>query len=494
MESPQNMNVDSISYTEVSNYKKDLLIIVIYLFASILLFIYGNFTLSGSTNIIVFVFGIISIYLAIVTFLKKFKEAYSVYYYYKAVPEVNFYLRGIKPICPYLNVNSRGFTCSIDFTNEFNVVIDLPKCHNENLSKLHWKEKAPDIFEQLKQETDKKVLQLITTLGNVKYKPVLPYLIDMFKLPGIDGRNYSVFNLLSEFSSLQELNQEFNKLTAKSESKNNTEHILLENEEFKSKSNAEFNFIIDSLVKHNIIEVEGENVSKTELSDIEDFPAKWKLYSKSIVKQYLLASLGIYEEEELIPLFLDVLISPIDKKLTPIAMNALKRQKDKVDQPLMDLINDDNILDEKRTALINLCGNIQTETIFNFLKEFISTSDNNLLIAYAITSIGRFDGGNSIILDFLENDPDDLVLETGRASLVSNPNLSFELILSKLKVDGLSDDFIQIIISIIEDLNHTEIFNEISTKSDAEQDEIIALFEKYELDDYLELFLLIEAI
>jgi hypothetical protein len=495
--------IKEVPFKPVSNFGRDIIISSVYILLSIILFFWGQqFLYIG--DLLLLLLGFVFIVFGVRFFLNNSKDAISAIQYKKAESVLGDrkYLRGIKPVCPYLNVTIGGFKCLLEFSKPFDIKDDLPRCHNEELSKLHWIEKAPQVFEALKKETGKQILNYLPALANAKYTPAIPYLENMLKYPKPTKELIFLIKTIPQAKSSDELEQLYIDFIMNQDPRSSRHAINSqysdsdsdheEENEFVETIKSEFRTYISLFKEIGFVKVteEAGTIELTEHSQRPQFFKQWKLYSSNLVKQFTLASLGLFEDETLIPIFVDYILKSDDKKMNFYARNALKRQKDRSVHQIIKMIKDPSVGEEEKTILFETCSVLKNDEMFEFLKEFIEESDNDLLTAYAVSAIGKFgEKGNSVIMQVLEKDPDDLILETGRASLIKTPEHTFDLILEKLRKDNLPDDLLQILISIIEELDHKVITAKVLKMSAEEQDEVIDLFEKYDLDDYLDLFL-----
>jgi hypothetical protein len=208
-----------------------------------------------------------------------------------------------------------------------------------------------------------------------------------------------------------------------------------------------------------------------------------------LIKQYTIASLSFLEDPELIPKFFDIFLNSKDSKMVKYAKNGLLKLKGHLERPLIELLENEEISDPKKTALIELAGSIKSDNLFTRIKKF-SESDNETLSYFAISALGNYkEQGLSSILELLEQAPTDLKIDSGRATCAKYPVDSFNILVKLLdERSDLPEDFLEIISSIFEELDHVLIKKYFSSLSQEEQDRIDQIFEKNDMLHHLDYF------
>ncbi len=476
--------IDETTLESATTFNKDVLNLLINLIIDILLIVVGEFLLSGG-NFIYLLIGLLAVIYGIYSLFRVFSNFGSALSYKKAQQELDgLYLRKNKPSCPFLKASYSGFTCQIEFEEPFNIQSDLPKCHLEKAFKAHWEEKAPNVYKRAKETTDRSLLSYVNLLGLVKYDPAIPFLLEIVEIPNITKKTLYIFEAAEE-KDVNEMKNDFIKYFS-SKIKDESEMELAQ-----SKIDAEFDELLNSLQTHNLITVENDIVNKvSDHIDDPNFQAKWKLYSTGITKQYALASLVRYDNPDLVPKFLEIYLNSKDNKLINISKNGLLRLKHYLEMPLLDMLNDPNLASDKKVAIIDLSSQVESEKIFQVLKEQARSQDETLSY-YAISGLGNYDQeGFTEILDIMTDRPTDLNIDAGRAALIKEPKLAFKTIIKYLKVPKeYTPEFLQILASILEELDHTTIKEYFNSLETTEQDEIDELFEKRNLIQQLDYLL-----
>lgn len=467
-------------------YIRDLFSIFVYFVLGLALIYISNLLLSAG-GIIFVIFGLILIFYGLSLILRVFSEFGSSLNYKKAQPYVQgLYLRKTVPVCPYLKSSYSGFSCQIEFTEKFDISKDLPKCHIESAYKAHWEEKAPNVLEKARTTTSRSsIVTYLNMLGKTKYTPALPLMQEIFKTPIISKKYHFIYEK-SNSGTITTLKEDFVENFFKTNESKTTE----ENDEQKQKVYSDFDKSLNDLITFGILKMDGENVLRTELSSGEDYFPRWKIYSAPLVKQFAIASMSYYEDPELIPMFFDVFINSNDSKMIQLANNGLMRLKDHLEDPLLSFIDREDIPANRKSELIELAGKIKTDKIFNKLVE-LANSDDETLSYFALSSLGKFGSkGLHVILDVLQDSPTDLKLDSGRSTLALYPNESFEAIVNLLEEQSkISDEFHEILSSVLDEFDHSDIKKFIYSQPESEQDRIDQVFEKHNFQDNLDYFL-----
>ena len=483
MEQSQELNTN---LRQEISFAKDLLSIFTSLVIGLFLLILSNILLAD-TNIIFVIIGLIVIFYGITILVRVFNDFGSAMNYKRAEPEVqNLYLRKSTPVCPYLKSSYSGFTCKIEFTEPFQIASDLPKCHIESAYLQHWQEKAPNVLEKAKKTTDRTALiTYLNMLGKAKFDPSIPLMEEIFKTPMIKKEFYFIYENANTIT-ISEAKEAFSKQFSQVQNAESSEEQIEENQLIL----AEFEKDLNELISFSILQLDGENIQKTELSSSDAFTAKWKLYSTPLIKQIALVALSNFENPELIPMFFDVFINSHDSKMIRLANNGLMRLKDYLEEPLLEYIDKDDIPSSKKSELIELAGKIKTDKMFQKLVQ-LSKSDDENLSYFAISSLGKFgERGLIAILDILQDNPTDLKLDSGRSTLATDPELGFKVIIEYLDTHAkFSEEFVQILSSILDEFDHSDIKKYFKAQTISEQDRIDLVFEKHNLIDRLDYLL-----
>ena len=109
------------------------------------------------------------------------RDAYTIFHYYNAKQYVEGrYLNKVSPVCPFLLVTSSGFKCQAEFKLPFSMENDFPRCHDDAAFKSHWKDKAPGILEQAKNESSMlKLRSHVSALARIEYKGSTDFFLDI---------------------------------------------------------------------------------------------------------------------------------------------------------------------------------------------------------------------------------------------------------------------------------------------------------------------------
>ena len=123
------------------------------------------------------------------------------------------------------------------------------------------------------------------------------------------------------------------------------------------------------MIKGNIVNLNNETLHLSDIAMDPNFINKWKIYSTPFLKQYAIASLGLYEDKTLAPIFFEHFINPVDSKMALIAQSNLKKLGGEIEDNLISLIDDSSYSQEKRAALIEIGATIKTDKMYNKLME-----------------------------------------------------------------------------------------------------------------------------
>ena len=464
-----------------STFSQDMLSIIISLIFALFLIIGANFLIAGGA-LLDLVVGIVVLLWGISKLSGIFTDIGSALNYKKAMPELDgVYLRKNLPVCPYLKSKSGGFQCLIEFSEPFNVAKDLPKCHVQSAYKDHWVEKAPNVFVKAQESSDRNLITYIQLLGRAKYEPAIPLLLKIIDVPLYDDKRVFVYEYANnqQISILEE--KYYNNFAEQDELM--TDEDRQEQRIFYKK---EFDECLSDLLSSNLLTKEDDTIYLTDPNE-ENFSKKWKYYNTSYVKQFALASLTLFDDPKLVPKFLGILINSEDKKMQELVMKSLKKSKNDLEEPILNLIKDNTIKSEKKTILIELMGAIESDEFFQELAS-LSKSEDETLSYYAISALGKKgQKGIQIVLDILNHQPTDLNVDSGRASLANNPDDALESITSYIdEHEELSQEFKDIVTSILEELDHSEVKKYFYSLEELRQKEIEDIFSKSGLYDSLE--------
>jgi hypothetical protein len=481
----QNLVVETNnSLRQEMSFTKDLLSIIISFFINVIFIIGGNIFLLDN-NIIFTVIGFALMLYGIFSLSQVFSNLGSALNYKKTQSELQgLYLRRSLPVCPYLKSGFSGFKCQLEFSEPFNIQLDLPKCHVEQDFKQHWFDKAPNVLLKAKESTDRNLVTYLAALGRAKYSPAIPFLVEILEYPLLSKKVLFIFESANN-ADINTLRDQFiENFTSK-------KAVLTEEDAQFEKTNLinEFNEIVESLTNKNLIVLVNDTLNKSDIQIDDKFLLRWKLYSTPLIKQYTIASLSFLEDPELIPKFFDIFLNSKDSKMVKYAKNGLLKLKGHLERPLIELLENEEISDPKKTALIELAGSIKSDNLFTRIKKF-SESDNETLSYFAISALGNYkEQGLSSILELLEQAPTDLKIDSGRATCAKYPVDSFNILVKLLdERSDLPEDFLEIISSIFEELDHVLIKKYFSSLSQEEQDRIDQIFEKNDMLHHLDYF------
>lgn len=468
--------------TQAVSFEQDMLKISLSAIFGLFLILGANFLIltGGLLNLIL---GVILMFWGLSSLSRVYKEVGSALTYRKARENVNgLYLRKNYPVCPYLKSSHSGFTCQLEFIEPFDVASDLPRCHIESRYKAHWVDKAPNVYLQAQESTDMHLINYLKVLGNVKYEPAIPLLLKILDTPEFSEKSLFIYENANNEDKESMKNLYFDNYAIIEETL--TEEEQIEQEKFY---NQEFDSLLDTLITAKFILVENENLSRADEEDVEKFKAKWKFYAQSIVKQFALVSLGSYEDPNMIPRFLKIYLESKDNKMVKIARKSLANFSSELEKPIIDLLEDESLSSNQKTSLLDMAGDIDSDSIFSKLVE-IAESDDETMSYYAISALGRKgQKGIKFILEILQNQPTELKLDSGRSTLILEPELSFQSIKDVLKEkEEISDEYAQILSSILEDFDHTTIKKYYTSLSDTEKTDIEQIFDNHNLNEELD--------
>lgn len=467
-----------------TTFNKDAAGLIISLIIAIIFVIIGEFFFSSGGGLYLII-GLILILYGVFTFFHRITDIRSAWNYKKAQNELDgLYLRRNKPVCPFLRSAYSGFDCQIEFDEPFNIKSDLPKCHLESAYKAHWEEKVPNVFEKAKKSADRNLYGSINLMGYTKYEPAIPFLLDIVDMPAITKSNLFILEQANNIS-VEDLRNIFIDTYSTADPELNEDKDLE-----VSKLNTEFDTMLASLTKAELLIVEDDTVHKSPDSDEPSFQKRWKFYSSSLTKQYALAALTRYENPDLVPNFLDIYLNSKNNKLVAISKNALIKLNEYLEGPMLELLNDPNLPSTKKVDIIDLASNVESEKIFDELKA-LARSEDETLSYYAVSALANYDQeGIFEMLDILSNKPTDLNIDAARATLAKDPKKTFKSIVAYLQTPNeFSTEFIQIVASVLEELDHTAIKEYFNSLETTEQDEIDQLFEKRQLLQQLDYLL-----
>ena len=477
-------------YSSASVYQ-DVIFLLIRTLVVITLIFLGYLSLSTSTPD--YLFGILYTIIGAVYFTGTIRRGFSIYQYQKSRSYINGrYLRGVKPQCPYLRVDRSGFQCLIEFNRDFNIESDLPLCHgSEEKFRAHWVEKAPGIFEKTKKETNpRRKVHWITLLAQAKYPPALPLIREMVAAPiqSPENRYIVQYLLKNPESSIDQIFEKYEKLFQQ----NNEEGIrpLLDPEDLRL--SLEKN--IERLLNYGVMSsVEVEGIVQYYLTEKGKNPSLslfWNIDASSDSKNIAIMALSHFkDEEDVLPDLIAALEESLDFRTDQIIIKAITQLDAAVIPKLIKLAKNDKLAENKRCNIISTLGQMESEEPLEFLSELVQTTDNDLIRSYSITALGKLPGGKGIlkIVQILMKAPDDLALSAGRAALSGNIEESLPIIFDSLNENNLTDDYLDIVASIFEDIQHYRIFEYIKNlPKKEEQEKILSLIQKYELIEHLD--------
>ena len=462
---------------ETMNFNKDVLSLVISLIVSVIFILFGWYLLSDGSIFFV-ILGFILLTYGVFSGVRVFNNFGSALNYKKAQVELDgLYLRRNEPICPYLKSSYSGFICRLEFQEPFNIKTDLPKCHVESEYRKHWEEKAPNVFLKAQEVTDRTLAGYISFLGMVKYEPAASFFEEIFDLVPMTSERLIVFEDANniDVNALRERYVEYYMAV-------NSKKPIKNAEQEKEKLRLEFDPIFKTLIDEKLLIVEDGIVRKADKYLDPNFSKKWKIYSSKSVKQTCLNNLALFNKPELIPKFLKIFVDSSDTNMVSAARKGLLRLNDLLEDPILEYLEDPNLSAPKKVLIIDLGSNIVSDKIFEKMKE-LSRSEDETISFYAISALGTYqEPGINEVLKIMADKPTDLNIDAGRSALAKNAELSFKVITDMLeKESNLSDEFIQILGSVLEEFEHVEIKKYFNSLTESEQENIDQIYEKHNL-------------